>query len=201
MFTGIIKSVGKLAGMSSADDIIRLEVQADGLNTSDRNVGDSIAVNGVCLTATSWDDDSFKADLSTETLDKTTLGDRKLGDQLNLEPALTLADPLGGHLVSGHVDGVGEVAEITFLGEASIFKFSLPEELSRYVAKKGSVCIDGVSLTVNEVEGNRFAVTIIPHTMDNTVFGDYVVGTRVNIEVDMIARYLERIVQYTASQG
>jgi len=201
MFTGIIRSVGKLAGMSSADDIIRLEMQAGGLDMSGRSVGESIAVNGACLTVTSIDDGSFNADVSSETLSKTTLGDRKIGDPLNLEPAMTLSDPLGGHLVSGHVDGVAKVVEITYLGEASIFAFTVPEELSRYIAKKGSVCIDGVSLTVNEVEDSRFAVTIIPHTMENTVFADYVFGTRVNIEVDMIARYLERIVQYTSSQG
>ena len=156
--------------------------------------GDSIAVNGVCLTAVVLAGAAFAADVSRETLSLTTLGELKTGSRVNLEKALTLSTPLGGHLVSGHVDGVGEVLERSQEARSWRFRIEAPVDLARYIAHKGSICVDGTSLTVNRVEGRLFAINIVPHTIEETIIRDYRKGTKVNLEVDLVARYLERLV-------
>jgi len=171
----------------------RLVVDTVGLDASDIAIGDSICVSGVCLTAVAIDATGIAADVSNETLSCTTLGTLKSGDCVNLEKSLRLADRLGGHLVSGHVDGVGRVVAVEPDARSQRWTFEVPPELSRYIAAKGSVCIDGVSLTVNEVSSNRFGVNLIPHTIDATTFRDKRIGDAVNIEVDLIARYVERL--------
>ncbi len=193
MFTGIIEAMGTVTGLESRGGDVRLSIATPGLDLAGAAVGDSIAVNGACLTAIDLPGDGFAADVSRETLALTTLGGLKAGSRVNLERALTLSQPLGGHLVSGHVDGVGEVESRREDGRSWRFVFRMPEALSRYVAKKGSICVDGVSLTVNEVEGARFGVNIVPHTMEATIFGTYTTGAKVNLEVDIVARYLERL--------
>jgi riboflavin synthase len=193
MFTGIIEAVGTIGGLEPRGGDVRLGVDCPGLDLSGAAVGDSIAVNGACLTAVVLTGKGFAADVSRETLSLTTLGGLKPGSPVNLERALTLSRPLGGHLVSGHVDGVGEVESSGEDGRSWRFVFRMPESLSRYVAKKGSICVDGVSLTVNEVDARRFGVNIVPHTMEATVFSEYRPGTKVNLEVDVVARYLERL--------
>jgi riboflavin synthase len=156
--------------------------------------GDSIAVNGVCLTAVVLDGPCFAADVSRETLSLTTLGELRTASRVNLEKALTLATPLGGHLVSGHVDGVGSVMEREEDARSVRFRIEAPAELARYIAPKGSICVDGTSLTVNAVDGRSFELNIVPHTLAQTITRDYVPGSRVNLEVDLVARYLERLV-------
>jgi len=193
MFTGIIEAVGTVAGLESRGGDVRLSISAPGLDLGGAALGDSIAVNGACLTAIELPGDGFAADVSRETLAVTTLGGLKRGSRVNLERALTLSRPLGGHLVSGHVDGVGEVVSLKEDGRSWRFVLRMPEAISRYVAKKGSICVDGVSLTVNEVERDRFGVNIVPHTMEATIFGTYTTGSKVNLEVDVVARYLERL--------
>jgi len=193
MFTGIIEAMGTVTGLESRGGDVRLSIATPGLDLAGAAVGDSIAVNGACLTAIDLPGDGFAADVSRETLALTTLGGLKAGSRVNLERALTLSQPLGGHLVSGHVDGVGEVESRREDGRSWRFVLRMPEALSRYVAKKGSICVDGVSLTVNEVEGARFGVNIVPHTMEATIFGTYTPGAKVNLEVDIVARYLERL--------
>lgn len=201
MFTGIIRTTGTLAGLAERGGDRRLSIRSAGLPWRDYAAGESIAVNGVCLTAVELRDDGFDADVSRETLSVTTLGTLATGSPVNLEPALALGERLGGHLVSGHIDGLGTVTARRKDARAWRFGFEVPAELCRYIAHKGSVAIDGVSLTVNEVSGNRFGVSIIPHTLDETIFGHYRVGTRVNVEVDMIARYLERLEGKDSSPG
>jgi riboflavin synthase len=200
MFTGIIQVVGRVArleprtakGASGGD--VRLHVDTAELDLADVQLGDSIAVSGVCLTAVTLAPRGFSADVSNETLSLTTLGQLKAGDPVNLEKALRLADRLGGHLVSGHVDGLGKVVSITPDGRSQRWTFEVPTQLARYIAAKGSVCIDGTSLTVNEVAGQRFGVNLIPHTVEHTAFHACRVGDAVNIEVDVIARYVERLI-------
>ncbi len=193
MFTGIIQAVGRIAALDPVGGDVRITVDAAELDLGDVNLGDSIAVNGVCLTATALGAGCFCADVSVETLDCTTLGMLAVGARVNLEKALRLADRLGGHLVSGHVDGVGEVVSVLPQARSLRWEFTVPAALARYIAAKGSVTVNGVSLTVNEVEGRRFGVNLIPHTMQQTTFGDCDVGSRVNIEVDLMARYAERL--------
>ena len=193
MFTGIIQTVGKVARIEQRGGDTCLTIAADELDFADITLGDSICVSGVCLTAIELNGTTFAADVSVETLSRTTLGALGIGDGVNLEKSLRLADRLGGHLVSGHVDGVGKVISITPDARSQRWMFELPPALARYVAAKGSVCIDGVSLTVNEVEGNRFGVNLIPHTIEVTTFRDKRSGDSVNIEVDLIARYVERL--------
>lgn len=193
MFTGIIKAKGRIAAMRRQGGDVRLTVQADGLPWEDYAVGDSISVNGVCLTAIALHEDGFDTDVSTETLDVTALGDLAEGAAVNLEPALALGERLGGHLVSGHVDCIGVVKSVAKDARSIRLRIEIPAEYSRYVAKKGSVCVDGVSLTINEVSGNSFELNIIPHTAAVTTIEDYAVGTEVNVEVDLLARYLERL--------
>jgi riboflavin synthase len=195
MFTGIIQSVGRIERLEPRGGDVRLVVDTTELDLSDVQLGDSIAVSGVCLTAVTLEAQGFSADVSNETLSLTTLGKLKAGDPVNLEKALRLADRLGGHLVSGHVDGLGKVVSITPDGRSQRWTFEVPTALARYIAAKGSVCIDGTSLTVNEVAGQRFGVNLIPHTVEHTAFHARRVGDAVNIEVDVIARYVEQLLR------
>ncbi len=194
MFTGIIEAVGKVAALEPKQGDMRLYVQTGKLDLGDVQLGDSIAVNGVCLTAVELPGDGFWADVSGETLSKTNFSDLRVGNAVNLEKALTPTTRLGGHLVSGHVDGIGEVLERRPAGRSEQFRIQAPKELARYIAKKGSICIDGISLTVNEVDGAIFALNIVPHTLQETTMDAFRPGRRVNLEVDIIARYLERLV-------
>jgi riboflavin synthase len=200
MFTGIIGAIGHIAAIDSGEGRATYRFATGKLNMSGLKLGDSIAVNGACLTVIAIDDKQFSADLSRETLDCTTLGQLQDGARVNLERALSLGDSLGGHLVTGHVDGVGVVRDLHADADSLRMSIEVPTALARYIARKGSVCVDGVSLTVNAVTDQRFDVMIVPHTQAETVISAYAAGTRVNIEVDMIARYLERIVQYTGLQ-
>ena len=193
MFTGIIAAVGRVARIERRGTGARIVIDTGALDLSDVTIGDSIAVAGVCLTALEPGATRFAADVSAETLARTTLGALVEGDGVNLEKSLRLADRLGGHLVSGHVDGVGRVASIDDEGGAQRWTFALPRELARYVAVKGSICVDGTSLTVNTVGDETFGVTLIPHTLAVTTFGARKAGDAVNIEVDMMARYAERL--------
>ncbi len=195
MFTGIIQTVGTLVEKTPVGGDSRLTIEAGGLDLGATHVGDSIAVNGVCLTVTNLSGSRFSVDCSNETLRLTTLGQVAAGSRVNLEPALTLATPLGGHLVSGHVDGLAVIDARRSDARATEFWLRVPPELARYVAQKGSLAIDGVSLTVNEVSGVRCRLTIIPHTLEATIMGDYRPGHQVNLEVDLMARYLERLLQ------
>ena len=197
MFTGIIAAVGKIAAIEKADGKATFRLATGKLDLSGLKLGDSIAVNGACLTVVAFAGQEFSADLSRETLDCTTLGQLQPGAPVNLERALSLGDSLGGHLVTGHVDGVGTVVSLQPDADSVRLSIEVPEALARYVARKGSICVDGISLTVNAVAGRIFEVMIVPHTQVETVIRTYEPGTQVNIEVDMIARYLERIVQYT----
>lgn len=193
MFTGIVRALGRVSTTAAGSAGRRLTIDLSQLAGHEFKLGDSIAVNGACLTVVELGPGTFAADVSAETLRLTTLGDLAAGSPVNLEPALTLAEPLGGHLVTGHVDGVGEVARVQQEGGTAIVAFALPGPLLRYVAHKGSVCIDGVSLTVNQVAGNQVLVTLVPHTLAHTIMQHYRPGTRVNIEVDLVARYVERL--------
>lgn len=193
MFTGIVQAVGKLVASENRHGDKRLRIQTADLDLSDVILGDSIATNGVCLTVVALPGDGFWADISVETLDYTTLGSLKNGSAVNLEKALRASDRLGGHIVSGHVDGVGEIISIHSDARSIRYRLRAPAELARYIAHKGSVCVDGVSLTVNKVEGAEFELNIVPHTQQKTVFSEYKTGSKVNLEVDVIARYLERL--------
>lgn len=193
MFTGIIQSIGQVRRLEPRGGDVRLCIATGKLEMADVALGDSIAVNGVCLTAVELAADSFAADCSRETLSLTTLGGLKPGSPVNLEKALTLSTPLGGHLVSGHVDGVGRVLEMSEDARSWRFRIESPAALARYIAHKGSICVDGVSLTVNAVDGAVFELNIVPHTLDETTIRHYQAGTRVNLEVDLVARYLERL--------
>lgn len=193
MFTGIIQAIGALEGVESRGGDVRLRFGTGKLNLERTQIGESIAVNGVCLTAIELGPVRFAADVSRETLSLTTLGELQPGSPVNLEQALTLATPLGGHLVSGHVDGVGRVQGRHDDGRSVRLHIEAPRALARYIAPKGSVAVDGTSLTVNRVEGASFELNIVPHTLEETIIGRYREGTRVNLEVDLIARYLERL--------
>lgn len=193
MFTGIIQAVGSVQSREMRGGDARLTINTGHLDMSQVSLGDSIAVNGVCLTAIEFTDSSFTADVSSESLSRTTLGGLKEGFGVNLEMALTPTTHLGGHLVSGHVDGVGEVVKRWSDARSERFLIKAPENLAKYIAEKGSICVDGISLTVNGVEGNEFDLNIVPHTLKMTTMGDYKSGQRVNLEVDIIARYLERL--------
>ena len=193
MFTGIVETQGVVVTKEYRGGDLRLGIQAQGLDWSSVAIGDSISTNGVCLTAIELNNESFLADVSVETLNLTTVGAWGVGDKVNLERALTPQSRLGGHIVSGHVDGIGEVLSRESDARSERFVIRVPNELAKYVAHKGSITIDGTSLTVNQVNGNEFDINIVPHTLSVTVIGDYRVGTKVNLEVDVIARYLERI--------
>lgn len=193
MFTGIIESVGKVIATEKKGGDIRLTISTGKLDMSDVVLGDSIAVNGVCLTAVEFDKNSFVADVSNETIEHTATGKLKQDSDVNLEKALTLATRLGGHMVSGHVDGIGEVVSRSDDARSVRFVIKAPAELAKYIAHKGSITIDGISLTVNKVSGAEFELNIVPHTIQETVIKHYQAGTEVNIEVDLVARYLERL--------
>ena len=193
MFTGIIETIGAVKAIEKRSGDVRLHVHAPAWQWSDVHLGDSIATNGVCLTAVELPDNGFVADVSVESLQLTTIGRWQVGTRVNLEKALTPQSRLGGHIVSGHVDGIGEVIARTAAARAEQFTLRAPKPLAKYIAHKGSITIDGTSLTVNAIRGDEFELTIVPHTLQNTVMSDYQPGTKVNLEVDVIARYLERL--------
>ncbi|MBI3187338.1 MAG: riboflavin synthase [Gammaproteobacteria bacterium] len=193
MFTGIIQSVGKIESIQNKGGDARIWINTGKLDMSDVQLGDSIAANGVCLTAIELKSQAYCADVSAETLSLTTLGDMQTGSAVNLEKALTPTTRLGGHLVSGHVDGVGRVVDRRDDARSVRFIIESPAGLAKYIAMKGSITVDGVSLTVNKVDGSRFELNIVPHTLQETIMHQYQVGHRVNLEVDLIARYLERL--------
>jgi riboflavin synthase len=199
MFTGIIQAIGEIADMQPQGGDMRLRVQTADLSLSDVALGDSICTSGCCLTVVELPGDGFWADVSGESLKLTTLGDLTRGSKVNLEKALTPQSRLGGHIVSGHVDGVGEVVSMTEDARSIRVVLRAPDALAKYIAHKGSICVDGTSLTVNEVSGAEFDLNIIPQTMKETIFSSYQGGTRVNLEVDVIARYLERLLQGDAA--
>jgi riboflavin synthase len=194
MFTGIIQSVGSILSIEQREGDQRLSIATGQLEMSDVALGDSIATNGICLTVVGLSNTGFTADVSRETLSLTTLEKLQPGSPVNLEKALTLSTPLGGHLVSGHVDGVGRVLDRRDDARSIRFKIEAPLALARYIAHKGSICVDGVSLTVNGVKGASFELNIVPHTLRETIMENYRVGSEVNLEVDLVARYLERLV-------
>jgi riboflavin synthase len=193
MFTGIIQAIGTIAALEPKGQDVRVRVQTGKLDLSDVQLGDSIAVNGVCLTAVDLPGDGFWADVSGETLSRTTFAALQKGSQANLEKALTPTTRLGGHLVSGHVDGIGEIISRKTEGRSERFVIRAPNELAKYIAEKGSICVDGISLTVNGVRGAEFELNIVPHTLVETTMSEFKPGTQVNLEVDIIARYLERL--------
>ena len=194
MFTGIIQSIGEVAAIEPKGDDARVRILTNKLDLGDVQLGDSIAVNGVCLTAVELPGDGFWADVSGETLSCTTFKSLAVGTKANLEKALTPTTRLGGHLVSGHVDGIGKIVERYDDGRSVRFHIQTPDEMAKYIAEKGSVCVDGISLTVNAVKGAIFELNIVPHTLQETTMGQFKVGTEVNLEVDIIARYLERLI-------
>ncbi len=195
MFSGIIQAVGTVSQLQAHGGDVRLVVDASNFDCADIGIGDSIAVSGVCLTAVEIDELRVAFDVSVETLSRTTLGALRPGDGVNLEKALRLSDRLDGHLVSGHVDGVGRVIVVETDARSQRWTFETPPELAKYIASKGSICIDGVSLTVNETDGAHFGVNLIPHTIAMTTFKNRRVGDAVNLEVDLIARYVERLLR------
>lgn len=193
MFTGLVEATGRVAAIEAKGGDLRLRIASDTLGFTDVQLGDSIAVNGVCLTVVAFDAHGFDADVSTETLSRTTLGSWSAGRIVNLEKSLRFGDRVGGHLVSGHVDGVGRVVSVEADARATRWRFALPRTLSRFVAEKGSIAVDGVSLTVNVVGDDHFDVALIPHTQIVTAFAETAVGHDVNLEVDLLARYLDRL--------
>ena len=195
MFTGIIEAVGEIAELQPQGGDLRLRIRTGKLDLGDVQLGDSICTSGCCLTVTGLPGDGYWCDVSNESLAFTTLGGLKVGTRVNLEKSLTPQSRLGGHIVSGHVDGVGEVVSFHDDGRSVRYVLRAPDALAKYIAHKGSICVDGTSLTVNAVSGAEFDLNIIPQTLEETIFGDYSPGTRVNLEVDVIARYLERLLQ------
>ncbi len=194
MFTGIIQTLGHVEQWLPRGDDVRLCIHAADLDLSTAHLGDSIAVSGVCLTAVKIVENDFWADVSAETLSRTNINHLRPGSKVNLEKALTLSTPLGGHLVSGHIDGIGIVNKRWDDGRSVRFEIQAPAELAKYIAQKGSICIDGISLTVNEIMGTVFGINIVPHTLHATTMHEFQVGREVNLEVDLVARYLERLI-------
>ena len=194
MFTGIIETTGSILSIDQKDKDSRFVFDTGSMNLEDMKIGDSIAVNGTCLSIIEKTEHSFVADLSGETLNLTTFSNLKEGDLVNLEKAMMLSDRINGHMVSGHVDGIGKIVSQQDEGRSVKFEISFPASLKKYVSKKGSVTVDGVSLTVNDVNENVFSVNIIPHTLSETIFSEYTADTEVNVEVDQIARYLEKLI-------
>lgn len=193
MFTGIIAATGTLGEIDNTGSDRRMYINAGKLDLSDVKVGDSICISGVCLTVVVLSAGGFAVDVSAETLSCTTFDSLRTGDRLNLEKSLRLSDRLGGHLVLGHTDGVGRIADLQRDARSTRYTVEAPQGLTPYLCKKGSICLDGVSLTINNVDKNSFDVNIIPHTLKETIFPDYKTGTRVNLEIDIIARYLEKL--------
>ena len=194
MFTGIIETTGKILSIENKDQDSRFIFDTGSLSLEDMSIGDSIAVNGACLSIIEKTENSFTADLSRETLNLTTFSNLKEGSPVNVEKAMMLSDRVNGHLVSGHVDGIGKTSSKQDEGRSIKFEIEIPVSLTKYVSKKGSVTVDGVSLTINDVNENKFSVNIIPHTLSETIFSEYNIGTEVNLEVDQIARYLEKLI-------
>ncbi len=201
MFTGIIEAQGKLIASQPKNGDVTLKLQSQQLDFSDVALGDSIAVNGVCLTVTEFGGDYFCADVSRETLRLTTLGNLSSGSLVNLEKAMQPSSRFGGHMVSGHVDGLGKVVTLSRDARSLHIEVEAPAELARYIARKGSITVDGISLTVNAVDGCVFSLNIIPHTAEVTTIGQWQTGSRVNLEVDVVARYLERLLQAEPEKG
>jgi len=199
MFTGIIQAQGNIKEIRSSNNGAVFVLNSNSLDLSDVSIGDSIAVNGVCLTVTQFDDNSFSADVSQETLNCTTFSQLKKGQNINLEKSLRLDQGIDGHLVSGHVDGVGMISSITIEGESTRMKIKVDDNLIKYIAKKSSICINGVSLTVNEINGNVFGVNIVPHTFSFTTLDELKVNSQVNIEIDIIARHIEQLLNHKTS--
>ncbi len=199
MFTGIIEAVGTIKAININAQGARLVIATNSLDMSDVNLGDSIATNGICLTVVDFDQHSYSADVSNETLNRTGFAQYNVGMQVNLEKAMLASTRFGGHMVSGHVDGISEVVAITNNGNSIEYWLSMPRDLAHYIAEKGSVTIDGTSLTVNALSEDKFRLTIVPHTVKETIFAHYKVGTKVNLEVDLIARYLERLLTKDSS--
>lgn len=195
MFTGIIEAIGTIKAININAQGARLVIATNNLDMSDVNLGDSIATNGICLTVVEYDQHSYSADVSNETLERTGFAHYSVGMQVNLEKAMLASTRFGGHMVSGHVDGVSNVLSITNNGNSIEYWLSMPSDLAHYIAEKGSVTVDGTSLTVNALsaDNTKFRLTIVPHTVKETIFAHYQVGTKVNLEVDLIARYLERL--------
>lgn len=193
MFTGIITAIGEVAKLEPRGGDVRLTINTGTLDLSDVRLGDSIACNGACLTAVELTGQGFVADVSVETLSLTTIGSWIAGQRINLEKAMQATDRFGGHIVSGHVDAIGEVTEIDEDARSWRFRVRAPSNIAKYIAHKGSITLDGTSLTVNTVQGADFELNIVPHTMNHTVMGDYILGSKVNLEVDLVARYLERL--------
>ena len=193
MFTGIIAAIGEVAKLEPRGGDVRLTINTGTLDLSDVRLGDSIACNGACLTAVELTGMGFVADVSVETLNLTTIGSWLAGQRINLEKAMQATDRFGGHIVSGHVDAVGEVTAIDEDARSWRFGVRVPNNIAKYIAHKGSITLDGTSLTVNTVQGTDFELNIVPHIMEHTVMGDYILGSRVNLEVDLVARYLERL--------
>ena len=193
MFTGIISAIGDIASLEERGGDVRLTIRSGNLNLADVQLGDSIACNGACLTAVELTGEGFVADVSVETLNLTTIGNWQTGSRINMEKAMQATDRFGGHIVSGHVDGIGEVVALEEDARSWRFRLRAPREIAKYIAHKGSITVDGTSLTVNIVEGAEFELNIVPHTLQHPVMGDYKVGTKVNLEVDLVARYLERL--------
>lgn len=193
MFTGIIQAIGSVKALEARGGDVRLHIATGGLDIADWQLGDSIAANGVCLTAIELPGNGYIADVSSETLSLTTIGQWQAGTPVNLEPAMLPETRFGGHIVSGHVDGIGEVISREPDARSERFRIRAPAALAKYIARKGSVAVDGTSLTVNRAEGNEFEINIVPHTLEHTIIGTYQPGTRVNLEVDVVARYLERL--------
>lgn len=200
MFTGIIQAIGTVSSIEKSQKDATLHINAKDLNLAETNLGDSIAVNGVCLTVTNINNDVFSVDVSNETLQKTSLVMLTGSSKVNLEKALTLSTPLGGHLVSGHVDGVGELLSKRGDGNSTVYSFKMPESISKYVASKGSITIQGISLTTNNVTADSFDVSIIPHTESMTTIGLLEIGSKVNLEIDLVARYVERMLKVESNQ-
>ena len=201
MFTGIIQAQGSIKEIRLLNEGAVFVLNSNSLDLSVVSIGDSIAVNGVCLTVTQLDENSFSTDVSQETLNCTTFSQLKQGQNVNLEKSLRLDQGIDGHLVSGHVDGVGEVVSLREEGECNRLKIKIDNDLSKYIAKKGSICIDGVSLTVNAVEADIFVVNIVPHTLSVTTLGELVENSRVNIEIDIIARHIEQFINHKSITG
>jgi riboflavin synthase len=200
MFTGIIESVGSISNIELLNGDARFTIDTNQLDMSDVKLGDSIACNGVCLTAIALHKHAYVADVSAESLKITTLGLMQVGSKVNLEKALRLQDRLGGHLVSGHVDGVGKIVSITQEARSWRYKVKAPADLAKYIAQKGSICINGISLTVNTVERDVFDVNIVPHTKKETTINELIIGSQVNLEVDLLARYLERMLNLNSEE-
>jgi riboflavin synthase len=205
MFTGIIEAVGTIKAINVNAQGARLVIATNNLDMSDVKLGDSIATNGICLTVVDFNsgsgNGSYSADVSNETLQRTGFASYKVGSKVNLEKAMLASTRFGGHMVSGHVDGVSEVLAINNNGNSIEYWLSMPSDLAHYIAEKGSVTIDGTSLTVNALSQGQFRLTIVPHTVKETIFADYQVGTKVNIEVDLIARYLERLLTKSSTKN